>query len=217
VPTDVILIIAGVAVVVFAIFVLARVVEQRRVEGLQALAANRGFDFEREAETLPQSAFAHLRLFQRGHGRRAHNVIKAGRGDDACWCFDYRWVIGSGKHRRVNHRSVVAWRLPDARLPAFELFHEHFFHRIGAALGMQDIDFAEFPEFSKRYVLRGDDEQAVRSLFTSQRITVFEGLASIGAEGAGEWLVVYHTRRRVAPRNIPEFMEQAAAVRRAFV
>ena len=42
---------------------------------------------------------------------------------------------------------------------------------MGAVLGHQDIDFASHPAFSRRYLLRGHDENAVRVLFTDVLLT----------------------------------------------
>jgi len=59
------------------------------------------------------------------------------------------------------------------RLPTFSLRPESFFHKIGAAIGMQDIDFEEHADFSDNFVLTGDDEQLVRQFFDNGLLNEF--------------------------------------------
>ena len=61
--------------------------------------------------------------------------------------------------------------MQSAQVPRFALTREGLLHRVGAALGFQDIDFDEDPEFSKRFVLKGDDEHAIREIFADDLAT----------------------------------------------
>ena len=83
------------------------------------------------------------------------------------------------------------------------------FDKIGSAFGGQDIDFDENSEFSRRHRLRGEDEVAVRSLFgpaLRQHLAMDPGWS---LEGAGEWLIAYRKRKRVAPDELATFAEHA--------
>jgi hypothetical protein len=63
---------------------------------------------------------------------------------------------------------VISFQSSLLSLPEFELRSENMFHKIGKAFGCQDINFESHPEFSKRYLLRGADEEAVRTFFTPE-------------------------------------------------
>ena len=71
----------------------------------------------------------------------------------------------------------------DSSLPQFLLTPEGFWARVAAYFGGQDIDFADSPEFSSAYRLRGSDEPAVRALFTPARRQVFELIRGQHAAG----------------------------------
>jgi hypothetical protein len=64
-----------------------------------------------------------------------------------------------------------------------------------------DIRFANSPEFSHRYVLRGHDEQAIRALFQPNVLDVInarpEAWAVQGAQG--EWLIAYRPNVAMPP------------------
>ena len=52
---------------------------------------------------------------------------------------------------------------------------------------MQDINFERWPEFSKNYLLRGRNEEAVRTLFTDDILAYYNQTAGLSTEGNGEW------------------------------
>ena len=79
--------------------------------------------------------------------------------------FDYTYVTGSGKSRHDHHQTVVGLSLPTLTLPPFVLMPENLFHKVVSALGWHDIDFPEAPNFSKRFLLRGAQEHAIRAAF----------------------------------------------------
>ena len=82
---------------------------------------------------------------------------------------EYSYVISSGKSNHTVRQTVVAFTEGNTGLPDFDLSPENIFHKIGGAFGYQDIDFERFEEFSKRYLLRGKDEEAIRKTFTHGR------------------------------------------------
>ncbi|MGI9471696.1 MAG: hypothetical protein ACR2NZ_09210, partial [Rubripirellula sp.] len=107
---------------------------------------------------------------------------------------------------------VMSFRSVNLDLPAFELRPESVFHRIGKVLGYQDIDFESHPEFSKRYLLRGQDEDAVRAMFTPELLSFFESQEKVSAEASGDLLVFYRAGKRLKPEMIRAFMEEGFAI-----
>ncbi|UCG16478.1 MAG: hypothetical protein JSV19_00265, partial [Phycisphaerales bacterium] len=76
--------------------------------------------------------------------------------------------------------------------------------------GYADIDLDEHPEFSSRYLVRGQDEAAIRELFTWQVVEFFERLGKICVEGGGQRIVVYRASKRVPAAQIGDFLQEAA-------
>jgi hypothetical protein len=126
----------------------------------------------------------------------------------------FEFSEGSGKSKRLT--TVVAFSTRGMRLPAFTLTRENVLHRVaGAVAGYQDVDFDEFPVFSRTFLLRGPDEAALRAWFTPSRLNALERARQSrlrwNLESAHDWLLYYH-RRRLPPRDYATFIEDAARV-----
>ena len=104
----------------------------------------------------------------------------------------------------------------DSSLPQFLLTPEGFWARVAAYFGGQDIDFADSPEFSSAYRLRGSDEPAVRALFTPARRQVFELIRGQHAAGAGRELMWWRDGVLPPPPEFDAFLMDGERIRVAF-
>jgi hypothetical protein len=213
---DVALIIGGIILVAVLAIVIATVMEKRRREGLRQVAGQLGLDFQETLAEPPGSGLARLHLFNVGHTRRAKNALSGRYGNADVVLFDYQYTTGHGKNRHTHRQTVAAFHLPKVRLPLFTLCPESVFHKIGSALGYQDIDFDRFPSFSSSYLLRGESEPAIRELFTDNRVMFFENRRGLSVEGGDDWLIVYRSRRRVRPQQVSAFLDETFEVRGVF-
>jgi hypothetical protein len=97
------------------------------------------------------------------------------------------YVFGNVHHRSTGSKgysrfqTVALFRTPELRLPKFTVYEENLMHRFASLLGWQDIDFEEDPGFSKRFVLRGTDEESVRQWFDGDCREFFLERCSLGA------------------------------------
>ena len=118
------------------------------------------------------------------------------------------------------HQTVIYFRSPQLNLPKFQLRPEEWHHKIGSKLGYQDIDFESHPtaaEFSKKYLLRGKDEQKIRALFTDPALTFFAAHPDeVSVEGSDDQLIWYQPKKTVEPEDIPAFMKEGFEVFRVF-
>ncbi len=103
------------------------------------------------------------------------------------------------------------------RIPDFVLAPENLFHKIGQAFGYQDIDFESHPDFSKRYLLRGPDEAAIRAAFAPAALSYLEQHVGWHVEVKDETAAVYRAGKRVKPEDLPTFLEDARAILRVLV
>ena len=164
-------------------------------------------------------------LFYEGHSRVITNML---HGDSELLgfaeefevrIFAYEFTGGSGKSSSTWMQSVICFQSPQLNLPKFQLRPEHFFDKIGSKLGYQDIDFESHPtavEFSKKYLLRGKDEQKIRALFTDEVLAFFAGQDKICVEGFSSHLCFYRARKLIEPEDIPAFMKEGFEVFRVF-
>ena len=164
-----------------------------------------------------------LPLFGEGRSRVVTNML---HGDSELLGFAEEFEVrifayGFAQQQQDQHvmQSVICFQSPQLNLPKFQLRPEHFFDKIGSKLGYQDIDFESDQtgvEFSKKYLLRGKDEQKVRELFTTEVLGFFEGQDGISTEGGGDQLIFYRRRKRIKPEDVRPFMEEGLEVFRLF-
>ena len=125
---------------------------------------------------------------------------------------NYSYTVGHGKTVRVLNQTIILFYSPNFKAPRFEIKPEAWFNRIGEMLGAQDIDFAEAPEFSKKYVLKSDDEAAVRDFLRLDILELLAGVKNLCLEVQDGSLIFWFDRRTVPPREFNAAFEQAFSV-----
>jgi hypothetical protein len=206
-PEEVIYIIAGVVVVIGLIMYAVIKYEKKRQEGLQDFALKAGFSFDRKFE--PGEELRDFSIFNKGYARKAKNLVSGSRGGVAYRIFDYRYRVGGGNNSRTYHQTVAFARLKQATLPGFTLAPENLFHRLGKKLGMKDIDFEHFPEFSRLYLLRGEDEAAIRQVFKPYILDYFQNQKlKATIEARDNRLIFYKRGKRVKPPDMAAHFDQ---------
>ena len=198
-----------------AIILGTRYYERKRTEAMAAAAAEIGLEFSALQDDALLETLQVFPLFTQGHSRKMRNLMVAETDLATLTIFDYRYVTGGGQHSTTHQQSVILMQSDSLELPRFRLKPEGFFDKIGAAIGFQDIDFDENPEFSKAFALKGDDEEAIRTFFDSKMLTEFvkhQGLAVESDRG----LFIYYQTGRKKPEEIQQFMTDGYAIYSAF-
>lgn len=203
--------VAGGLALIGVIIYLAWRYERKRTEALRQVAGELGFQFA-EDDPAVMDRFGTLRLFSQGHSKKVRNVLR-GTGQNAEVCIlDYSYTVGGGKNRKTYRQTAVCLGSPDLQIPDFELRPEHLFHRIGGLFGYQDIDFGDYPEFSRKYLLRGTNEAAIRSVFDAAVVGHIESLDRAYIEGHPGQLVFYRHTKRARPEEVRGLLEEAFGV-----
>jgi hypothetical protein len=191
---------AFVGLVVVAI-VYNNIYEKKQTETLRAIAAQLGLDFAAIDATGLQAGFAGFNLFEHGRSKTIRNIAY-GRIDDAeVMMFEYSYTTGSGKNRHTRTQTVGFFQSDRLAMPEFVARPEGLFDKIGQVFGYQDIDLPSHPEFSKRYILRGVDEGAIRSFFDSGVARHFENNRTISIETKLDRFIIYQPARRLKPEQ----------------
>lgn len=194
------IVIGGLLALAAIVVVVGLIREVRRNKALQKAATDLGMSFDAKPT---QSLGLGFELMDRGRRGSWRNLIAGPIEDLEVSIFDYSYVTGSGKNSNTRRVSAVLLKMQSARVPCFALTRESLLHRVGAALGFQDIDFEEDPEFSKRFVLKGDDEHAIREIFADDlRRSLVEVDSRISIEAMGDSVLVYRDRQRIRPTEI---------------
>lgn len=193
--------IAFLALFVFIIF-YNRKKERERTEQMRMVAAQLKWNF---ADVAPWNMIAgldHFTLFNHGHSKEIKNFMYGEANGVKAAVFDYVYVTGSGKHRTTHNQTVAYLEPGNLRVPYFSLRPEGFFTRIFQAFGYQDIDFGQRPDFSKQYLLRGQDEMAIRQTFNDRVLGFFESYAGTCVDGGNNQLFVFRSGHRFQPHEV---------------
>lgn len=165
---------------------------KQRTQVMQALADRLGWSFQAAPPLDVVRGHAQLELFTTGRRQVIRNHLSGRRGEHAVSVFDFSYVTGSGNSSRVCKQTVVQVQSPGAWLPVFALRPEHLLHRIGGLCGYQDIDIQADPVFSRRYLLRGPDEFAIRARFGAEVRGFYERYPGSSTEARGGDLFLWH-------------------------
>ena len=164
-------------------------------------------------------------LFYKGHSRVVTNML---HGDSELLgfaeefevrIFAYRYMISSGKSSHAVRQSVICFQSPQLNLPKFQLCPESFGNKLWGGRFTGDIDFESHQAaavFSKKYLLRGKDEQKIRALFTDEVLAFFADQDKICVEGFSSHLCFYRALNLIEPEDIPAFMKEGFEVFRLF-
>lgn len=97
----------------------------------------------------------------------------------------------------VIHASDLISDVPD-----FALEPEALWTKFSELSFGRDIDFEEYPEFSRKYYLRGDDEHAIRRFFTDDLIEFLQTHEPMHVESHRGKLLVYRKREEASATDL---------------
>jgi len=190
--------------------------EKKRTEALKLIAKNLVFSFSKRGRHRTEQKHQNFQLFSKGHGGKVINEMWGSRNGIDISIFGYQYTEGYGKNSSTYNQTVVTMDRKKLTYPTFELKPENTFHKIGQVFGYQDIDFDTFPEFSKSYLLRGDNESEIRQLFTPRIISFFESNKNICIEAHNNTLIFYKPSKRCKPKDIEALLNEGQRIQQVF-
>jgi hypothetical protein len=185
---------------------------KRRGEALQQLANEMRWTFSPQGDDTLRTTFGAFKLFSTGHSKRLDNVLRGTAQETSAAFFDYQYTTGAGKSRHTSRHTVLWLGLGGRPLPHFFLRPEHLFDKMADWMGYKDIDFENYPEFSKRYLLRGENEHEIRRLFGPRLIELLEKESGLCMEGDAGNLILYRQRGRLKVDEMRSFLQKGLQV-----
>lgn len=107
---------------------------------------------------------------------------------------DITLTEGAMQDREDTHITVAYISEVDIKVPDFALEPERLWSKLFEGVAGKDIDFTSHPEFSKKYYLRGQQEEAVREFFSDSLIRFLENREEIHIESHRNRLLFYKKR-----------------------
>ena len=207
------------------LFLHQRKLSEQRSKKFKDLAEQMGMEFSAKGDSALLESLSAFDLFS-VMGVNLTNVLH-GDSEQLGYSEDFEvrilecsYVVGGGQHTKAISQTVIYFRSPQLSLPDFSMRREEWHHKMGSALGYQDIDFESHPtaaEFSKKYLLRGKDEQKIRALFTDTVLTFFAAHPDkVCLEARLDQLIWYQPEKIIEPEDIPAFMKEGFEVFRLF-
>lgn len=194
-----------------------RIINGRRRDALMAVAARLGWDYEPDPGSFTPGASG-FPLFSEGDSRQADHLILGTFGSHAVEAFDYRYTFGTfiGGDRVSYSQSVVHIEDAALALPTFWVRPQNLVLKLYNVSGDPKIDLPEYPEFSKRSILCGPDEAAIRARFVGAIPEFLAANPSVAIDGGGGHLFVFHPGLVVKPKDYEGWLKQAYELIRAF-
>lgn len=200
-----------------AIIVVVQHLEKKRREALENFANELSLDFFPDGHAELESEISGFGLFNQGHSRKIYNVILGETEIAKIALVDYRFTTGSGKNQQTHNQTVVVMESDQLQIPAFTLRPESLFDWFGSMMGFQDIDFDNHPEFSKMFVLKGPDEEAIRKFFDQELLDFFAGKKGISFEAVPGKFIYFRGGKRTKPEEMRDYLTEGYGVYQAFM
>jgi hypothetical protein len=189
------------------LFIRAKRQAEERRRMLQSAAGQMGWAFAAEASPSMIPNIGSYYLFSQGHSKKMQNMVYGELDGGRAAVFDYAYTVGHGKNSHRYNQTVAYFQSGNLSLPLFSLRPDNVFHKLFGAFGYQDIDFAQRPEFSKLYLLRGQDEAGIRRVFSDRLLAFYETNQPLSTDGGGDQLFFYQENVRVSPENLQQFVQ----------
>ncbi len=144
----------GIVAIVILIFHTLAVQRRKKIK---AYAKSQGWTFSPDKDKKMLDRYPQFKCLRRGHSRYAYNIMRGNRDGRDITAFDYHYVTGHGKSRRVHNFSAFVIQSP-LPLKSLYLRPENIFDRVTDFFGYDDIDF-ESAEFSRQFFVKARDKR----------------------------------------------------------
>jgi hypothetical protein len=180
-------------VVVAAVIAIQMFAASRRRKELAAYARQKGLSFCAEKDRAMKDRYAEFKCLRRGHGQYAVNVMAGELQGLPVNAFDYRYVTGSGKNRRVHRFSALIAKSPVSLKPLL-IRREHAFDKLTEFFGLDDIDF-ESAEFSRRFFVKSPDKRWAYDVIHQRMMEYLLAAPEYSIQFDSESVIAWRSRR----------------------
>jgi hypothetical protein len=210
--TILVMVVSGIAGIVALILGVSFYLDKKRRQQWLEVASALGFEslpiYPGELDGIVGSS----QLMSTGRQRAWTNIFKKQVDSLGVILCDYRYTIGSGKNSTTWQQTVILFCSPSINAPRFEIKPEGWLHKVGELVGFQDIDFVECPEFSKKYLLTGNDETAIRDFLRPEILQLLVGFKNLCLEIRPGSQMFWFDRKRISPAEFNMALEQAFSI-----
>jgi hypothetical protein len=195
-------------------FLIDNYMARVKIKKIKEIARALGFTYRPTPTAADRELPVGCYLAKAGFRQTVSNVLEVVCTDELNFIlFEFDYSAG----KATFSQTIARMRSPLLKLPSFLLYPETIFSKMGVMFGGTDVNFSDSPKFSDKYILRGQDEAALRALFTPALRHALEPLEDLTIEGADEVLFIFRERRVVEPEEIPSRIEDDKRILAGFV
>lgn len=190
----------------------------RRHEKLGEVAQDLGLKYGSGRDEDSSDIKAHLREMFAATGRVSiGSMLRKELGDASLVVADVsqtkRSSHGSSSSSHTTTTTVAYFESPHLTWPTFTMQPEgRVLGLLAGIVGLQDIDFDDYPIFSGKYHLSGHHPDAVRALFTSELPQHFSEQHGVQVQAQQNRLLLLRPGEQCEPDQMEAFIQQALQV-----
>ncbi len=195
-----------------------RMENKRRKENIKQTALSLGLSYMDKAPENFLSPLKTFNIFNDGYSKRPYNFMQWKKQDIDCSIFDYKYNSSTGPNGSIYSQTIFLVQTDKLNLTKFSMTPESIFNKIGNKLTKNDIDFDRYTNFSKKYHLKGKDEDAVRKVFTDEIMQFFEHKKErVSIEADGDKIIIYSRSKEIKPKEIHKFKDESLKIVNIFL
>ena len=156
-------------------------------------AESKGWHFTAEKDKNMSTRFPEFKYLRRGHSRYAYNIMHGRHEEQEITAFDYHYVTGHGKSRKVHNISVFILGSLLSLKPLY-IRPENIFDRVSDFFGHDDIDF-ESAEFSRKFFIKAPDKRWAYHVIHQQMMEYLLLAPTFHIQMDGEHIMLWRNRR----------------------
>jgi MFS superfamily sulfate permease-like transporter len=182
-----------------------------RQKSLQNLANEQGYKYtnriDSNTEYLKNFHFFEIRPIE----GKSNCLTGTFKDLDVSWeITDVTFNDGAAFAAEALNTTLMVLKL-NTKIPVFTMekegVFEKIFDRVMAYTGYKDIDFEMYPDFSKKFLITGNNELEIRSFFKEEIIRFFDDHQIYHLESNGESLVIFDKIKLAKREETVAFIE----------
>jgi len=194
------------------IFIIAHFFKAARTKNMQTFANAAKFSFLNKRDNSYLSKFPNFTLFSKGRKKTVRNILSGQRDTFKISIFHYSYRENSGgESDQTCAYTVVSFESEKLSIPALSLRPKRLIE-FGKS---KVIKIGSDRAFSKRYLLQGDEKEAITNLFNPDILRLFEEEKGWYMESVDNKLLFYKSRY-LAPKKLSPFLDKSHRIATMF-
>jgi MFS superfamily sulfate permease-like transporter len=176
---------------------------------LEALAHEKGWAYK-ETEAAQKRMLRDHPVYQTTSVERVYNLIVG--PDKHLSLFDINYSEGAFIAKENVQTTLLRVRL-DREIPVFSFDRELLLEKLSHLAGIHDIDFPDYPEFSRDFYVQGSNPKEIRDFFDAKMVSFFSAYGFYHIMSNGKELIVRQFLRPATPAEAAAMIEFGLALK----